>query len=621
MIERMVMNSESLQEKLPDVYREFFSKSEVVCSTSGNFYWVGDHAVTYGGLSIVQKLPLRARVGLEPTSDNKIVFGDWLFLVPSKGIFEKKDIGRTIESKISKLLKQEIASKIGQDNYTGFKIHCLVEIPTECGLHSSGAIASSIALAIFIKFGLAREEEIAQWKNINSRQLASDKKNKFDAIFRLAWKIESVFHADASSGHGPFSSLLDSTYPVVYFTEPRSGDYDEHPWTRMPSNLKGNYDLLDDMQYWGYRMNDIFDLKKLDSWPIEFGLIYSGVRNNTSAIIRSMSDLKGRLEDISSNMKNLLEENADLSKVKPILYDMVVKQGGYGYWKRWVESLSIISSKTLISFMELFKQGSTDRVLKSLFDSLNQYHEMLHLFEASKPFLDNLCNSLRNFGQEYLGETIAAKLTGAGRGGDVLFAAPYGTFYDSISKLMVNLKKDCGEDIWLDYASWRDGIGGEGGTVDQDLSHKIYSDFVSEGSVFIRIWENNHTPKTEVITLEEFDNLKEEIDLLVDKSANKVYVKGELLTSKEIHSSKVTVEVLDILLKNISKQVPASQFPPSSYIDRNEMQSKIVSPLINVIKKKMNKTLPLVIRGGLRKNFYMKIDPDDLTIALIDKKF
>jgi len=137
----------------------------------------------------------------------------------------------------------------------------------------------------------------------------------------------------------------------------------------------------------------------------------------------------------------------------------------------------------------------------------------------------------------------------------------------------------------------------------------------------LRIWENHFQPKTEVVTLEEFDQVKESADLLIDKTSNKVYVKGDLLTSKEIHSAKVTVEILDILLKNISKQVPASQFPPSSYVDRNEMQSKIVSPLVNVIKKRINKTLPLIIRGGLRKNFYMKIDPDEMNIVLVDKKF
>ncbi|MBU1148712.1 hypothetical protein KKI23_01340 [Patescibacteria group bacterium] len=615
------MNSQNLQEKMPEVYREFFSKSEIVTSSSGNFYWVGDHAVTYGGLRIVQKLPLKAFVGLESLSENIIEFGDWLFIIPSKSIFENKDIGQIVKNKLAAVIKKEILKLIPSDQFSGFKIHALVEVPTECGLHSSGAISASLALAIFIKYGLATEKEINNWKNINSRQLIKDPQYKFDPIFRLAWKIESVFHADASSGHGPFVSLINSTYPIIYFTEKRSGDYDNHPWTRMPSNLMGHYELLDDMQYWGYRMSDVYNLKKMDFSPIEFGLIYSGLRNNTSAIIRSMNDLQSGLNAIASELKEFFKKNTEITKAKPLLYKLVGKQGGYGYWERRVETLSIIGSRTLVCFKELYEKGSTDRVLNNLFDSLNQYHEILHLFEASKPFLDKMCNELRAFGQQYYGQTIGAKLTGAGRGGDVIFAAPYGTFHDSIRKLMINLKRECGEDIWLDYASWEDGMGNEGGIIEQDLSNKVYSDFVSAGSVFLKIWENHFKPKIEVVSLEEYDGVKEDVDLLIDKTSNKVCVRGECLTSKEIHSAKVTVEILDILLKNINKQVPASQLPPSSYIDRNEMQSKIVSPLVNIIKKKINKTLPLVIRGGLRKNFYMKIDPDDMTIALIDKKF
>jgi len=222
-------------------------------------------------------------------------------------------------------------------------------------------------------------------------------------------------------------------------------------------------------------MKDVYNLKKMDFSPIEFGLIYSGLRNNTSAIIRSMNDLKSGLNDISDQLKDFFNKNVDTDKAKPLLYELVEKEGGYGYWKRRVEILSIISSRTLVCFQELFNKGSTDRVLNNFFDSLNQYHEILHLFEASKPFLDKMCNELRAFGQQYYGQTIGAKLTGAGRGGDVIFAAPYGTFHDSIRKLMVNLKKECGDDIWLDYASWEDGIGGEGAKIEQDLSSKVYS--------------------------------------------------------------------------------------------------------------------------------------------------
>jgi len=78
---------------------------------------------------------------------------------------------------------------------------------------------------------------------------------------------------------------------------------------------------------------------------------------------------------------------------------------------------------------------------------------------------------------------------------------------------------------------------------------------------------------------------------------------------------------LDILLNNPGKSVPNSQLPESFYSqDRNEMQSKIVSPLIKVIKARTKRNLPLKVSGGLVE-FRMKLDPSDLDIRVLNKIF
>lgn len=48
------------------------------------------------------------------------------------------------------------------------------------------------------------------------------------------------------------------------------------------------------------------------------------------------------------------------------------------------------------------------------------------------------------------------------------------------------------------------------------------------------------------------------------------------------------------------------------------MQGKIVIPLLELIQKETGKRLPLVCKGSLYE-FYVKLNPSDIDIAVIDK--
>jgi hypothetical protein len=68
---RIPMNSQSLQEKFPQVYQEFFSKCPIVVSCPRSFTWFGEQAVRYEGLSLRQNLPLRTYVGITLQKNKK----------------------------------------------------------------------------------------------------------------------------------------------------------------------------------------------------------------------------------------------------------------------------------------------------------------------------------------------------------------------------------------------------------------------------------------------------------------------------------------------------------------------------------------------------------------------
>ena len=100
---------------------------------------------------------------------------------------------------------------------------------------------------------------------------------------------------------------------------------------------------------------------------------------------------------------------------------------------------------------------------------------------------------------------------------------------------------------------------------------------------------------------------------------NKMYVNGRKLTSEDLHSQTATVDILKILIENSGKDISNKDFPISSYSkNKNDMLGKIVLPLIELIEKETGKKLPLICKWSIYE-FYLKLNPSDIDIAVVDK--
>jgi len=61
--------------------------------------------------------------------------------------------------------------------------------------------------------------------------------------------------------------------------------------------------------------------------------------------------------------------------------------------------------------------------------------------------------------------------------------------------------------------------------------------------------------------------------------------------------------------------ITAEKIETSSYRDRYEIQSKIISPLIKLVKEKLGKKMPLEIKGELNR-FNLKLGKANLKMVL-----
>ena len=84
------MNGKELQKKFPDVYKDFFSKNDLVVSGCFSFPWGARSAgIMSDQIILKSRIPLKCYIGLKKRKDNEIVFQDFSSYSPSNSAFSQ----------------------------------------------------------------------------------------------------------------------------------------------------------------------------------------------------------------------------------------------------------------------------------------------------------------------------------------------------------------------------------------------------------------------------------------------------------------------------------------------------------------------------------------------------
>lgn len=601
---RITANSENLKKTFPHAYEDLFSKSSIVVSAPGSFWWTGEHSVLYGHLGINQKIPLRAYVGLEPTNTKKISIGNLLEYVPE----EKKYIEYTQDDTIREKLLS-IISNLHKSRTRGVKIHVITEIPRSTGLNSSGAFSSALIIALELNYDKITPKHIQNWELVPLEKLTKLEKYRFRHIFKKAWKVECIFHGDIASGSTVLAPMISGNYPLVYLPPNMSKAMEE-------KNIlwKDKYAFVDKLNFEAYRLNELFDVPPLPIWPIDVALIYSGDTRSTASAIMSTFHRKNELIKVEKELKKVSKNKSGHFKNALLPQNMSKQHKNDNFFNIYLNNLQTISAEVLLSLKELFVEGSSPETLNKFFIALKKNNELLKYIVPTSKTINIICN-------EFEKEEAGYKITGGGGKGDVLIALPFRYLEFRIESLLKSISQKTGEIIYLDYASWIDKEEHNSIKIEQDLKNSINSKYISEGAVQIKTMPSEDLVVSSLITKEEFAKTKKSMELLLDKTNGKIYIKGKEISSKNLPSTKMTINVLRILLDKLGKEVKNTSFGQKSYfVDRNELQSKIISPLNKVLKKKIKKELPIEIHGSLDE-FSIKLAGLPFSIRYIEKIF
>ncbi len=613
----LALNSKSLKQRHSQIYQELYSRCFLVVSTPVHFFWAGEYGAYNGAPLIGQNLPLRTYVGFERLKNRgKIEIVDLMY-VPSKDAFSSQ-MDQIHRRKLEKYLYERAVQWLNQTDFPGIRIHSLSEVSPGCGLGASGAFASALSVAFQLEVLRVSVTEVQSWSNIPVYLLPQQR--AFDRVHRLAWKISSILHDGISSGGASFMSLIGSVYPIVYYSEKRAGLTSIPADVRLPLNIGENYVLLDRLFYGGLTLDKLFNLQADSSWPVEFFLIYSGERGGGRAA-KTVSEIDNELVSISDSLKRafaFLKSNPTI--FSPVFYQQALSEGWEGLHVSYFGMNATLSLVVLFMLKQLFELGGSERTVSDLCRSLNAVHDTLKILQRTTPAIDRISHGLQNQLEEKLSVSdIAVKLSGAGRGGDLLVVTPGVGALPIVQKAIKDLNKTENASLWLDYASSRDGFEEQGVTIEQHLSERIYSTLVADGSVLID-WYSKSGQTMLTLARDEFEKKKQAMPLLLDLTTNDIFIKGQQLTSKDLRSAKMTVAILTILLGRVGSSLNKGDLPVSSYTaDRNELQSKIISPLQAVIQKAFHGSFPIKINGPLRQ-YSIGLDNVPFDIYVLGKR-
>ncbi|KKU13835.1 MAG: hypothetical protein UX17_C0007G0001, partial [Parcubacteria group bacterium GW2011_GWC2_45_7] len=365
--------------------------------------------------------------------------------------------------------------------------------------------------------------------------------------------------------------------------------------------------VASDFSGWSFRelMRDLTPVA-----PLDYSLIFLGQASVGGMARLVRINIEENVIEVARGINRLFSLHALAQSLPFYRFSQAVPDEQHNI--KMVTSFLTLAVTTRLA--ELYRKGHKPLILAKFLDEYQHYCNWMRMLRGA-PANFAVTERLAQVLAEERGSRVI--LQPFASGGDVLVVSEPGVQQGLIKGLGAALRKQR-IPFELDYASWRDGNSKEGLKVEQFLEKGIMSSFISSGLKALRSRDQDGQERKIFLSTEEFARKRSSFDVLVDAKESRIYVRGRALSSKELHSTKTTIKILRTLDAHFGKEVSASALPPSSYIDRNEMQSKIVSPLMQIVKKRLGKHLPLTITGGPAKNFTMRLDAGEVKIYWLE---
>ncbi|EKD25366.1 MAG: hypothetical protein ACD_80C00079G0009 [uncultured bacterium (gcode 4)] len=596
------MNSKNLKKTYVQTYEKFFFENQTVISAPFVLNRSGDILNNYSGVGIKQKIPLRMYIGYTRSATKWISVDKIYHLDMNEYQFIESNAVEYAPyfADINKELEKKYAKSLWEDE--GIQINILSELPRGVGLWFGSILALLLSVVVNRIYWDMDISGLESLKTKNIDEVISDSWNSFYKILVDALYFDKFIYGMMSSGT-KIASFFDGYYPTVSFSE--DGDKSLLPETEMVNRC------------YGFKLNHLFKwLRENPYLPIDYWIIYSGKPVLLEQIGgNNYKTNQNSTKTIKSEFKKLFGDNfSNLHQTRiPRFYKYFISPETDEFDMTYGKLMGAISIKILYHMSKIYAESYEETHMLQFLDSMRKMRQGDCVTRnSSTNFLKFIKAFLENFqGQEqYLSLSPNDSTI---MGWSLIFAMPLEWF----RKMIVDAAdKTNMEFMWskLIYVNRIDGVEHEGLKFEQDLGKGIYSEFLDSSSCILKMADG----KIQVGNCE--NSIKSHKKwILLDMINNKIYINGRKLTSEDLHSQTGTVDILKVLIENIGKDISNKALPVSSYSkNKNDMLGKIVLPLIELIEKETGKKLPLICKWSIHE-FYLKLNPSDVEMAVIDK--
>ncbi len=597
-----IMHSKKIQEEHRDVYEKFFAENQWVISAPFVMNWSGDVLNNYIGVSIKQKIPLRIYMGYTRNTSGKIRLKTIQYLDINEDRFIEAN---TLEyAPYFTDLQKEIQKTYNHllENYWGIDVYILSELPRWVGLWFGSLITLLLATLFEWLSGSITSRDIQELPQQTINNSLADPYNGFSKIFLQSCELDKHMYGMISSGT-KFAAFFDTHYPVASFCE----DFDKN----------SPHVQVQEKRFFGFALNDLYkSLKKIPYSPIDYWLIYSGkpvlleqiagkqYKSNTL----SAMEIKKEFRDLFGDYLQHLSPHQ-----RPRFYKHLIAPETDEFDLIYGKMMWIISLKILYFMVKMYGDGYDEFNMLQLLDSVKKRREADCVTrDSSSAFLNILKAFLANFQWSNKYFAICPNDSSI-MWWTIMFASPLEWFRRTVQESISKSAQQF-DGIKLLYENRSDGIESTGIKIEQDISWGIYNDVLSRSNCVLR----RANGKVLIGDCEESIE-SHTTGLLLDTLHNKIYLNGEKLTSQDIHSQTATIEIMKLLIRHLWQEIINKQLPASTYSkNKNEMVSKIVFPLIDLVEKKTGKKIHLICKGSLY-DFYLKLNPSDVDIAIVTR--
>lgn len=597
------MNSSLLKKLHPEVYRKFFNENGIVVSLpitmNRSLAWSWTK-----WLFAKQKVPLRVYFWVNTTSDHNEIkcknitsynFEEWLFSTNNWN--SKESDLHVIQNQIAFLISKDI-----QLSGKWVNIDILMETWSKYDLGFIWVLALWITLISNYYIWRINTESIIKeskwdiniiryndsiWKVLEQVSIA---------ISKINWRFwSSAIVCSFFQWNSHFLTFKDKTTPHKY---PLSDVHNIHTFK------------TDEL---ANRISSLWEVYISTAWSFDHVIIYSWIPIQENKQYPYDVWLFGNMGKTKQEMQKYLNlYNLDWAGSEAIESFGQLEMGSMIEAHRIIADA--INLEIQYSLIELMGHKFKVSALDTLIESVNKVSKLFSIFcDHGKKFLklirytENYCNAQDNEVWVFPFDIIQW-------GWCISFISPLESNRKKINQMVSDYKLSHPDSYMsIIYESRKDGLEFEWVKIEQNLSEWIFSPCISGSKYLIEHYDGS----IELINSSEDGLLSTQDDIVIDSIAGKIYVQGNKITSADLHSQTTTCEVLIVALKNLWTEFSNAKLQASSYSrNKNEMISKVITPLKALVEKYLDKKIDMTCSWSI-SYYHMRLNPSKVRFAII----